>query len=376
MHLHRGELGEDVGHLLEPRPVELQVLARGEVAVAAVVLARDVAPACAAAARTAARRGWRCAASAHSAGCRGRSAAAAGGTRPRTACRRGSGASGRGTARRARRPGAGRSRRRGTWRCSDATAASLILSKTNVLGCYDSIDHIGIMKLQQLRCLTEVARRGLNVSEAAEALHTSQPGRLQADPRPGGRARACRSSCATASAWSRSPSPARRWSRSPSACWPRPQNLKRAGEEFANDQLGTPHHRRHPHPGALRPAQGGGRVQAALSRRCELRHPPGQPDADLRAGARRRGRPRRRDRDDRRVLRSWSRCRCYQWNRCVVVPPKHPLLKETPLTLEALAEHPIVTYDFAFANRSLVQKAFESARPQAARGADARRTPT
>jgi LysR family cys regulon transcriptional activator len=49
----------------------------------------------------------------------------------------------------------------------------------------------------------------------------------------------------------------------------------------------------------------------------------------------------------------------YQWNRCVVVPPKHPLLKSSPLTLEALARHPIVTYDFAFANRSLVQKAFE-----------------
>src|SRR5207302_8439233 len=32
------------------------------------------------------------------------------------------------------------------------------------------------MKLQQLRYLTEVVRRGLNVSEAAEALHTSQPG--------------------------------------------------------------------------------------------------------------------------------------------------------------------------------------------------------
>ena len=29
------------------------------------------------------------------------------------------------------------------------------------------------MKLQQLRYLTEIARRGLNVSEAAEALHTS-----------------------------------------------------------------------------------------------------------------------------------------------------------------------------------------------------------
>jgi LysR family cys regulon transcriptional activator len=49
----------------------------------------------------------------------------------------------------------------------------------------------------------------------------------------------------------------------------------------------------------------------------------------------------------------------YQWNRSVVVPPKHPLLRK-PLTLEALAQYPIVTYDYAFANRSLVQKAFES----------------
>ena len=49
----------------------------------------------------------------------------------------------------------------------------------------------------------------------------------------------------------------------------------------------------------------------------------------------------------------------YSWNRVVVVPPKHPLLKGA-LTLERIAEHPIVTYDFAFANRSLVQKAFEA----------------
>src|SRR5829696_2042490 len=32
------------------------------------------------------------------------------------------------------------------------------------------------MKLQQLRYLREVVRRGLNVSDAAEALYTSQPG--------------------------------------------------------------------------------------------------------------------------------------------------------------------------------------------------------
>jgi LysR family cys regulon transcriptional activator len=50
---------------------------------------------------------------------------------------------------------------------------------------------------------------------------------------------------------------------------------------------------------------------------------------------------------------------CYRWNRCVVVPPEHALLKAKPLTLEALAQFPIVTYDFAFAGRSLINKAFE-----------------
>ncbi len=41
MHVDAGELGEDVGRVLQRRPVELEVLARGEMAVAAVVLARD-----------------------------------------------------------------------------------------------------------------------------------------------------------------------------------------------------------------------------------------------------------------------------------------------------------------------------------------------
>jgi LysR family cys regulon transcriptional activator len=49
---------------------------------------------------------------------------------------------------------------------------------------------------------------------------------------------------------------------------------------------------------------------------------------------------------------------CYHWNRCVVVPRHHPLL-EQPLTLERLAAHPIITYDFAFTGRSAINKAFE-----------------
>lgn len=51
---------------------------------------------------------------------------------------------------------------------------------------------------------------------------------------------------------------------------------------------------------------------------------------------------------------------CYEWNRCVVVPPKHPLLALRRLTMEALAQHPIITYDFAFTGRSTMQRAFES----------------
>lgn len=49
---------------------------------------------------------------------------------------------------------------------------------------------------------------------------------------------------------------------------------------------------------------------------------------------------------------------CYQWNRCVIAPPEHPILKAKPLTLEAIARYPIITYDFAFTGRSQINKAF------------------
>jgi len=37
VHLDGGEFGQDLRYIFDPRPVELQVLARGEMAVAAVV---------------------------------------------------------------------------------------------------------------------------------------------------------------------------------------------------------------------------------------------------------------------------------------------------------------------------------------------------
>lgn len=49
---------------------------------------------------------------------------------------------------------------------------------------------------------------------------------------------------------------------------------------------------------------------------------------------------------------------CYHWNRCVLVPPKHPLAALKKLTLPALAKHPIITYTFGFTGRSKLDQAF------------------
>jgi LysR family cys regulon transcriptional activator len=212
------------------------------------------------------------------------------------------------------------------------------------------------MKLQQLRCLTEVARRNLNVSEAAEALHTSQPGvskqiraledelGVQVFVRHGKRlVSVTEPGKAVVAIAERILSEA--------------QNLRRAGEEYANDQLGTltiaaTHTQaRYALPKAV----------AAFKRKypkVELLLHQGNPtqiceqvvsgEADMAVAT-----------EMISLYPELVSLPVYQWNRVVVVPPKHPLLK-TPLTLENLAEHPIVTYDFAFANRSLIQKAFET----------------
>lgn len=51
---------------------------------------------------------------------------------------------------------------------------------------------------------------------------------------------------------------------------------------------------------------------------------------------------------------------CYRWNRGVLVPKGHPLARTRPLTLEALAAYPIVTYDFAFTGRTAINAAFSA----------------
>jgi LysR family cys regulon transcriptional activator len=213
------------------------------------------------------------------------------------------------------------------------------------------------MKLQQLRFLTEVARRGLNVSEAAEVLHTSQPGvskqiraledelGVQVFVRHGKRLVEITE-------------PGKAVIAIAERILAEAQNLRRAGEEFANEKLGT-----------LTVAATHTQARYALPKAVaafKQRYPKvqfvihqGNPtqiceqvlsgEADLCVAT-----------EAISLYPQLISMPVYQWNRCVVVPVRHPLLKKSPLTLEALAQHPIVTYDFAFANRSLVQKAFES----------------
>ena len=49
---------------------------------------------------------------------------------------------------------------------------------------------------------------------------------------------------------------------------------------------------------------------------------------------------------------------CYHWNRCVLIKPDHPLAQVSRLTLKELAEFPIITYTFGFTGRSKLDQAF------------------
>jgi LysR family cys regulon transcriptional activator len=52
---------------------------------------------------------------------------------------------------------------------------------------------------------------------------------------------------------------------------------------------------------------------------------------------------------------------CYSWHHVVVVPKGHPLVGRENLTLDEIAEFPIVTYDQDFTGRSHIDQAFAKA---------------
>jgi len=215
------------------------------------------------------------------------------------------------------------------------------------------------MKLQQLRYLVEVAKQGLNVSEAAEKLHTSQPGiskqiRLLEDElgiqvfiRNGKRVVAVSE-------------PGKEVLRISERILREAQNLKRVGDEFSREAEGsltvaTTHTQaRYALPDTIAefvrryPKVRLSIKQGSPTQICEMVV---AGEADLAVAT-----------EGIALYKDLAMLPCYEWNRSVVVPVGHPLLDlERQVTLADIASYPIVTYDFAFAGRSKINKAFNDA---------------
>lgn len=52
---------------------------------------------------------------------------------------------------------------------------------------------------------------------------------------------------------------------------------------------------------------------------------------------------------------------CYRWTHSVIVPPGHPLLEDTTLTLERLSQFPVITYGTGYTGRLHIDEAFRAA---------------
>ncbi len=52
---------------------------------------------------------------------------------------------------------------------------------------------------------------------------------------------------------------------------------------------------------------------------------------------------------------------CYEWNRCVIAPHGHPVFACGLLTLEKIIAYPLITYDFSITGGSLVNRVFSEA---------------
>jgi DNA-binding transcriptional LysR family regulator len=51
--------------------------------------------------------------------------------------------------------------------------------------------------------------------------------------------------------------------------------------------------------------------------------------------------------------------KAYDIDRCLIVPPRHPLLKTKKVTMEDIARFPLITYDNSYTSGSVVQREFQ-----------------
>ena len=212
------------------------------------------------------------------------------------------------------------------------------------------------MKLQQLRYIVEIQRQGLNVSEAAESLYTSQPGiskqvKLLEDElgiaifeRSGKR-------------FTGVTEPGKAVLAIAERILREAENLKRASAEYAAGDSGrlvlaaTHTQARYALPLVVRDF-----VAQHPHVRLELHQ--GSPtqiaewvvagEADLGIATE--------------ALDQYPQLVTLpvrQWSHCVIAPEGHPILATGPLSLQELVKWPLITYDTAFTGRSRINRAFE-----------------
>ncbi|AOS98007.1 HTH-type transcriptional regulator CysB [Microbulbifer aggregans] len=211
------------------------------------------------------------------------------------------------------------------------------------------------MKLQQLRYIWEVAHHDLNVSATAQSLFTSQPGiskqiRLLEDE-------------LGVEIFARSGKHLTRVTPAGEAILKtageilrKVENIKQVAQEFSNDQKGslslaTTHTQARY---ALPPV-----IKSFISRYPDvsLHMHQGTPmqisemaadgTADFAIAT-----------EALELFSDLVMMPVYRWNRCLLVPRDHPLCQVSKLTLEDIAQYPIVTYVFGFTGRSKLDEAF------------------
>ncbi len=211
------------------------------------------------------------------------------------------------------------------------------------------------MNLHQFRFVQEAARRNLNLTEAAKALHTSQPGvskaiieleeelGIEIFARHGKRLK-------------RITEPGQHVLRSIELIMREVSNLKRIGEQFSAEDSGT-----------LSIATTHTQARYVLPVPiANLREAYPKVNVSLHQGSP--GQVARMVLDDiaeigiaTESLQDYPdlvTLPCYEWQHVVVMPPSHPLARKDRLTLEDLAAEPIITYHPSFTGRTRVDAAF------------------
>ncbi|MBA1145520.1 HTH-type transcriptional regulator CysB [Ectothiorhodospiraceae bacterium WFHF3C12] len=214
------------------------------------------------------------------------------------------------------------------------------------------------MKLNQLRYICEVARRGLNVSAAAEALYTSQPGvskqirMLEDELGVQIFGRSGKHLTHVTPAGEQILDAARR-------VLGEVDNITAVAQDFVDENRGslsiatthtqarhalppvvTEFRRRYPRV-SLHMHQGTPMQIAEMAARGSVDFAIATEAIEL--------------------FEDLVMMPSYRWNRSVMVPHGHPLTEVRPLTLEAIAQYPLVTYVFGFTGRSKLDKAFSQA---------------